>query len=730
MTAPVKVSSYYYDPEAGEQIWIKEMPINRLEIAKAYFSDATDTWSRKDFLQPERYTKGLAKLLDWGDERNTKFCVKMMHRHRLSNIRSAISDHTLAKSRSELIRANKEAIRDRQKQKAEQFADYIRAIRKQRKLLSLVNNWLKIDEEAPLQLPINETNDGLIIADENIPLLKTFCRLLARPLYCRGKRPEEIELFENHLKVRSCREKAIQQIRSNPNIKEYFLYDDGVLVAEKRDDRFTILDQEKYLGCLKVPEQTEMWRKTTFPRITPLFIDKVIRLGYIPGRFRIRLERFLDERVYAVFCAWNPCTGSNSKNNLRKKEVKILEYDMQCMFLEIDFFLQRDMYNQCRGHFQEDDTTLDKGKFIQLYRYLDGQQPLEKIKFTTENARAYLTLVKLFDLAVRGLNRYRMDDKLRFRSTYRLRSHLLKIAPDLKSHEAYTLTPHKELLKDPDYLSQPRHWISTRVGMQAKIVLQTLIAVRLSSESLTSVLATRGNTAAGKSVFAPRNSLNPDNFKAFLKRNGEERLLNIQVYEEGTNLFWRFFKEITKGTVCYSLDARLIETEYLESNVINPAKSRKVAAKITDFEVSLSTSLMRVLARPVYGEDPCPSLEPIVSGYIQLRQYRHEIIDRIKNNATVTDYQLLYKNSNGDVILVARKKEGIFEILDDNLFAESLHVPLNEEIVKQVDQIITPQLIEKAIAEKDIRENQRIQVERWIGYSLADAINLHAAGVV
>ena len=86
----------------------------------------------------------------------------------------------------------------------------------------------------------------------------------------------------------------------------------------------------------------------------------------------------------------------------------------------------------------------------------------------------------------------------------------------------------------------------------------------------------------------------------------------------------------------YALHTRLLSVKHVEEKVIEPAKLRGVEIFICDFDVSLLTSLNRILTRPSGGKDPVPKLDAILDGIIELRSKRQAVLDRIMHDDFVT----------------------------------------------------------------------------------------------
>jgi hypothetical protein len=498
-----------------------------------------------------------------------------------------------------------------------------------------------------------------VVMDRDITLDIIMQRLLSRSKYCKEEIPTIPNMIDAFVKVRKLRARNIDNIQICPRI-EYYLYSYQTLVASKVNGIFTILKPELYVSCLQEPSSIEIL-ETMAPSIMSVIFEK------------------------HLYGNWTKVAGH--------------------------------LNNEIMKWSQEDRAIIFKNPSLspKILKYLQGQISLDEIEITPINALEILTQIKFVDQMIltynwiMPLNKYQIE-----RCSYELKARVLELVPAVKSHQVFTKT-----LLTTDLAFCLRHIDPRRAGLHAKEISKTFVKVFKLSSHLKKILGWRGNTGSGKSTVAPEGSLNVDHIKAGLKRG--YKFLNPQIHPEGAKIFEKLLEEIIKKhRMNYSLDARLIEPEYLESSIILPAAQRQVPAVIEDYEVPLTTSLLRVLTRDRYGKDPCPTLEAIVDGYIRLRKDRAEVIKKIKDAGYVESYHLFFKKGSKRVV-VAVKKEGEFKILNEALYNESLREPSKEEIEGVVKQVISLESICQAIDEVDIYPHQGVLLMPFIGMSFIEA---------
>lgn len=386
-----------------------------------------------------------------------------------------------------------------------------------------------------------------------------------------------------------------------------------------------------------------------------------------------------------------------------------------------------------------------------IIRYLQGSLPLYNLNLTKENARSFLSSVKLIDNVFDEENRIgRIDFKLE-NSSYELRTWILALcSPLMKTCEVYTKTLNPNEMTDSTYLANPVHWVAERVALHMHILSLEFIRAlalskRLNSET-PSIWAVRGNTGVGKTYSISheplfknaldenghiKGSINPDYFKAFLKRSTAIHnrlfLVNNQVHFEGFELCNRYMHAMSTEKLKSSLivDYTLTSIQQLKSHVLTPIRLRNGKAFLSDIDAPFLRSINRVFIRDPYGLDPCVILDAIKEGFLEARQRRREIIEIIKHDPRIDRYKLYVHDYNGIRRLAAEKKYGQFIIHSQELLDLSCSVSSSEDVDAQIKQVITKEYIDQAIIKGDIPENKRYLLERWLGMTIEKALEMH-----
>lgn len=386
-----------------------------------------------------------------------------------------------------------------------------------------------------------------------------------------------------------------------------------------------------------------------------------------------------------------------------------------------------------------------------IIRYLFGSLNLEEIGLVKENCGQYLWITKVIDLALADFNRVSKLKIVLFRSSYDLRTRILKLSfPLMTTNVAYTKTLNFKKMNDRNYLCNSFAWIPERGARHAKIIANELIHVAVLSWRFNtytpSDFVIMGPTASGKSHALKNHPLflnakdereemkgvlGPDEaFKYPLKKESFAdkfaSLVNNQVHAEGTSLFHRFREGIRKQARNASVfihEGRFSTIEELESAVLNPATKRHNEISILHFTVSLNRSLQCVLSRNPFGKDPCPSSKDIVRGSQQSYLHLKTLVELVKSTPAIKYCAFYSIDKNGAHHLVAEKREGAFTIYSDELFEPGFKVPSLEEIERQLNQVISAEYLQ------GVPEDYRVSVRRWQGAPLAQAVDMHATGM-
>ncbi len=439
---------------------------------------------------------------------------------------------------------------------------------------------------------------------------------------------------------------------------------------------------------------------------------------------------------------------ASSHQHKTQREVREIEEEITLLPLEDSF-----VYDRAKLFFLTGFKILINPlpKVRHLIDYLQGTARLEKIQLNHENAREFLKLVKLVDYALTWQGHLSSQKFKLKRTSYKIRTFILKLcSPQMNTCEAYTKTLLSSRMEDFPYLQDPSHWVAKRKGLYAKLIANASIRTLALSKRLhpkaPSIWAVRGNSGSGKTYYLAHDrslqhaldekgslsgSLNPDTFKACLKRISPftpPHLVNNQVHEEGAALFARYQQALSQEALKLSLilDTRLLYVEDLKAHVIEPTRKRGGKAYLIDMDAPLLTSIHRMLIRDPFGKDPCVVLEAVIQGAVRMRENRLSIIEEVKKESLIKRYQLYHSGATGSTQLVAEKKKGTFKILMKESFKECVRPPSKEEIQQQIQQIISTEHIDLAIARLDIPCHQRPLLEKWKGKTIEEAMQKHA----
>lgn len=375
--------------------------------------------------------------------------------------------------------------------------------------------------------------------------------------------------------------------------------------------------------------------------------------------------------------------------------------------------------------------------------FIRGKNGLSEIAINGYNALYVLMIAKIIDSLARrqGILTPRMK-----RSTYLIRQAVLKKVPnEVSTCQVFTNSLNPADYDSLEYLVNSQNWVDERVAAQTKLIIDYNILSRtLSARMSNVVVALRGNTGVGKShliqeslkhYFLPKylreslhehddfvhGVLNPDRFKAILKKIDGSSLLNGQVHLEGRLIFDRLLEILTKhpsailGAV---IDTRLLTLEDFRS-VLAFSQSRNSRLEVIDVEAPIWYSILSVLNRELFGKDPCVPFEVIKDGFIKARANRREFIHASTHKRV--NYTLFQLAPTGDYIPMMRKGESddcpLF--LSSNI-EECFRVPSEDEMDEIANTVITEELIQSL----EMPRNKKV-LEQWIGHTVKDALELH-----
>lgn len=469
------------------------------------------------------------------------------------------------------------------------------------------------------------------------------------------------------------------------------------------------------------------------------------------------LEDITEENEFAI------CEAVRMRNlipanegNWKKGEEILDEFlfsqsEIQELLLDLYRFFNQ-MARFGRGYETYIDDLIEDWSF-QIYNYVSGYIEMNDLPITQDNALEYLFRIKVFDIAAAMWNSHypvklpggslprdhSPFDRFYFpKSTFKLRKHILKMCPHLRSYEVFTNSINPDTLRhEKEEDLTPDGWISESELLRQACVDELLQKASKLSEIMEQsplqgvIVGTRGISGAGKSTFVRKNILsllhseeaaegilNPDILKASLKKLQGDTI-NIQVHEEAVKAFKQVFNTIAdKGS--YILDKRHLTPHEIVVNLVEPAKKGGRSVWLYDFDIPLSTCFYRILARPVHGSEPCPEYEVLVDGYQSLRRHRKQVLNLIVEENAIAKYELYVQQR-----LIAYKTDQGLCILDPDLFAESMREPDFTEIEEECLEIIDDASIAKAIANGVISQEQSEFFEQWKGMTLQKALKIH-----
>lgn len=162
----------------------------------------------------------------------------------------------------------------------------------------------------------------------------------------------------------------------------------------------------------------------------------------------------------------------------------------------------------------------------------------------------------------------------------------------------------------------------------------------------------------------------------------------------------------------------------VKTYLIEPAIKRECKVLLSDFDVPLLTSINRMFKRDPRGKDPLQSLGPIKEGFKEIRSHRIEIIDYIKNEKIIEQYNLYYLGR-----LVALKLNDKFEILDKENYNKCFEIPSDHEIEEALNRVIDEEYIKEAVMRGDLQLEDTAVLEKWKSLTIRCALEAHAGRI-
>jgi hypothetical protein len=602
---------------------------------------------------------------------------------------------------------------------------------------------LNIDaKNAPAELcSISKPEEKEIIRDDEWPLEATLVRLLLVRPY--SESPLHFtDFIKFFFEVRQLRLAFIDMVAM-----DYELYSEGKLVFQEIEGKRHCYDQALFDELCQLPQDKEPLLKVIDDR----FIEEVISKKYVPESSRSKLLKFKGLTIGEAINKAEIYGNLKRAEELEEEEVNPLE--------PLDYFLFQSIYWMCRkdesyGYSEEwgavkniypylsgnvvsaeqnqlELQTANDGpnepawlKLKLVYKYLSGETKASSLDLKTETLENLLRIIKMFHLAISLINLERPTKKLAFEGDeYHVREVILGKVLSLNSCQVFTKTLFPQKLSQESYRLNPKNWMDLRVGIQIKLFANMFFLARSLSGQIGSPLLTgsRGNSGSGKSTELGKEKgiLNPDTIKYALRAGSNVK--NHQIHLEGAAIFNLCFVDIVNAKLNYIVDLRLITLESIVQYLVKPAKINNCTINMSDFDVPLLTTLNRVLNRDPKDENPIPSLEPMVSGFINIRKKRAEVLDFIEKENSIKQYNLYYLGE-----IVGRKELGKMVIDDESGFQKCLSIPDDEEIAKDLDRIIDESYISEAYARGDFWPGSQNSLSKWIGKSVREALEEHA----
>lgn len=636
----------------------------------------------------------------------------------------------------------------------------------------------KFAENAPSPAPDQEPRKMI---DREWPLDGWFAKLLViDPLTTKRHYPTFDEVIDNFLEVRFMRGECIDM-----TARDYQLYFEDRILFELKDGKSYKYDpalfdeicrlpdfladvDQRFIGNFHSFKMSELYvqvhQALRSRSIDDKFIEKAIAKKYIPENCRRKLMSMRGQSFEEAIENSRLYGDEQAELAIRQAEIAPLS--------EVDKFLFDTVYWMCHGaggswsqgchasawnavskgypyllteealfteqnsmHLLtrwEDSSNASYVKLKRFYKCLQDKEKLSQLNIIwPEHASMMLRLIKMFDLAISLLNTTRGRPKKPFKQSYALRSLVLEKNSSLLTIEGFTKTLFHENLKKEGFIRDASNWIALRVALHAKLHENALadvinLSARIKAGELSRIrvlglTGLRGNTAAGKSTFGGKElgTLNTDPFKWRLRKGS--RIKNHQVHAEGAMVFDRCFDAIENSDAYYIMDLRLISLVDVQKYLLLPAKKRGCPVFLSDFDVPLLTTLNRVLLRDPQGEDPIPSLGPMVDGFTRIRSQREMILKAVEEEATVEKYDLYYMGE-----LVCQKENEKLEILNPQKYQLCLHNPSANEIEEDLNRTINEDYILEAAKRGDFTEHGELALRKWMGKTLRQALEEHA----
>ncbi len=411
--------------------------------------------------------------------------------------------------------------------------------------------------------------------------------------------------------------------------------------------------------------------------------------------------------------------------------------------------LYNPMLSKMTAFLAGDRKIVFEGPEAEMLLFLQGKTGLHDLPITKDTCEEYLAAAKLWDHARVAENARSHRNESFAVSSYAARTRIAQVGK-LSTVQVYTKTLDPKNYENWKFLETQSNWIPERAKLHAKIVETNMVKAlalsrRLNTE-LPSVWAVRGNTGSGKTYSIakdsefersldenrmPSGAINPDTIKGLLKQQTPE-LSHEQLHMEGSALTFQYADALGNEAVHATMiiDMRLASKSQVDEEVIGRASKRQGEAMLMDIDTPLLTSINRVLVRSSQGDDPVVPLAAIRQGYEAVRNERAEILKKVKESDVVTYYKFYITDDNGVQALAAKKENGRFEVVAgmEDAVSKALEKPADGEVDALVDQVIDKAYVQKALIRDHIPKAKIAMIERWEGYTVRQALEMHARG--
>lgn len=360
-----------------------------------------------------------------------------------------------------------------------------------------------------------------------------------------------------------------------------------------------------------------------------------------------------------------------------------------------------------------------------IFQYLSGEAELTSLNLNIETLPEFLRLIKMIELSNSIFNYSNLRKNSFERGSYELRTLILEKRPELTSSDVFSKTLSlNNMITVPNALTA-MNLTPERLAVHCKALVDMSTKVTSNTRKMAKLVGARGNSGSGKSTAFMHEKivLNPDSVKFGLRRG--TKIKNYQIHNEGSLLFKKCFEEIERNsTLNYTIDLRMKTLDDIKKYLIYPAIRRNCKVVLSDFEVPLLTSINRMFKRNPTGKEPLQGLDPVLDGFRGIRTHRTAITEYIKNENIIEEYNLYYLGK-----LIAKKSNGAIIVLDEDSYKKCFEIPTNQEIEEILNTPIDDKYIKDALERNDLRVEESVVLERWIGSTVKQALEAHISSI-